>query len=98
MSGTLSNTCLGIIHIALQRTANIAWKRELGFLSLNTTVCGSGEVISATLIWTGALQRRPLVFMWVWMVKTTSAAENSTPSLQKMPLRSFTVISVKSAL
>ena len=89
---------MGIIHIAFQRTVNSAWKRELGFLSLKTTVCGSGAVISATLICTGALQRRPLVFMWVWMVKTTSSAVNSTPSLQKMPLRSFTVISVKSAL
>ena len=52
----------------------------------------------ATLTWIGALQRSPLVFMCVSTVYTTSAAVNSTPSLQLKPLRSFTVISVKSLL
>ncbi len=67
-SPAFSNTCLGIIHIAFQRTVNSAWKRELGFLSLNTTVFLSGAAMSATLICTAALQRRPLVFICVWIV------------------------------
>ena len=67
-SACFSNTCFGIIHIAFQRTVNSAWKREFGFFSLNTTVSRSGAETSATLTWTGALQRRPFVFMWVWMV------------------------------
>src|SRR3954447_7249861 len=83
-SATFSNTCLGIIHIAFQRTVNSAWKRELGFLSLNTTVRGSGALTEATLTWIGALQRSPLVLRWVSIVNSTSAAENSTPSLQKI--------------
>ena len=67
-SPAFSKTCLGIIHMAFQRTVNRAWKRELGFFSLKTTVLSSGADTSATLTCTGALQRRPLVFMWVWMV------------------------------
>lgn len=45
-----------------------------------------------------ALKRIPGCLICVVTVETTSSAVNSTPSLQKMPLRSFTVISVKSAL
>ena len=97
-SATFSKMCFGIIHTAFQRTVNSAWKREFGFFSLNTTVFLSGADTEATLIWNGALQRMPLVFMCSSVVNTTSAEVNSTPSLQKMPLRSFTVISVKSAL
>ena len=37
-SPAFSKMCLGMIHIAFQRTVNSAWKRELGFFSLNTTV------------------------------------------------------------
>ena len=97
-SATFSKTCLGIIQTAFQRTVKSAWKREFGFFSLNTTVLRSGADTEATLIWNGALQRMPLVFMCSSVVKTTSADVNSTPSLQKMPGRSLTVISVKSAL
>ena len=52
----------------------------------------------ATFNWYWALRTSPLVSRWVLVVKTTSSAVNSTPSLQKMPGRSLTVISVKSAL
>ncbi len=90
--------CLGMIQAAFQRTVKSAWKREFGFFSLKTTVCGSGASTLATLSWNWALRTRPLVFRWVSVVKTTSSAVNSLPSLQKMPGRSFTVISVKSAL
>ena len=41
-SPAFSKTCLGIIHIAFQRTVNSAWKREFGFFSLKTTVLWSG--------------------------------------------------------
>ena len=45
-----------------------------------------------------ALNRIPGFLIWIITVDTTSSAVNSTPSLQKMPLRSFAVICVKSAL
>jgi len=64
-SPAFSNTCFGIIHIAFQRTVKSAWKRELAFFNLNTTVYGSGAAMLATLTWIGALQRRPLVFRCV---------------------------------
>ena len=90
--------CFGMIHIAFQRTVKSAWKREFGFLSLKTTVFLSGAETLSTFSWICALRTSPLVFRWVSMVKITSSAVNSTPSLQKSPGRSFTVISVKSAL
>src|SRR4051812_46237266 len=46
----------------------------------------------------GALQVMPGLATWVSTVYLTSAAVNSTPSLQSTPLRSLAVISVKSAL
>ena len=77
-----SKTCLGIIHAAFQRTVNSEWKREFGFFSLKMTVYLSGASMLSTLSWNCALRTRPWVFRWVLVVKTTSSAVNSTPSLQ----------------
>src|SRR5471032_1272586 len=87
-----------MIQIAFHRTVKLAWKREFGFLSLNTTVYGSGASTDATLLARTALNRIPGFLIWVITVEITSSAVNSMPSLQKMPLRNFAVISVKSAL
>ncbi len=77
-----SKTCFGIIHAAFQRTVNSEWKREFGFFSLKTTVYWSGASMLATFSWNWALRTSPLVLRWVLVVKTTSSAVNSTPSLQ----------------
>ncbi len=67
-SGAFSKTCLGMIQAAFQRTVKMAWKREFGFLSLKTTVVGSGAVTLATLTWKGALQTMPGWSIWVCTV------------------------------
>src|SRR3979490_1856040 len=77
-----------MIQIAFHRTVKLVWKRELG----------SGASTDATLLVRTALKRIPGFLIWVITVDMTSSAVNSTPSLQKMPLRNFAVISVKSAL
>ena len=81
-----------------QRSRNQVWKRELGFVRTNLTVVSSTAVTEAIPSTNLEFELKPVFFITVSVVKTTSAAVKGSPSFQVTPLRRGIVHSVKSAL